>query len=70
MERSFESNKKRVWFREYYQNMKRNKKKHYKDYITARIAQLRDDALKASDPHDRTWYYRLIMELKWVQDYE
>ena len=30
--------------------MKRNKKRHYKDYITARIAQLRDDALKASDP--------------------
>ena len=49
--------------------MRRNKQRHYKDYITARIAQLRDDALKASDPHDRTWYYRLIMELKWVQDY-
>lgn len=50
--------------------MKRNKKKHYKDYITARISQLRDDALKASDPHDRIWYYRLIQELKWIQDYE
>ena len=49
--------------------MRRNKQRHYKDYITARIAQLRDDALKAHDPHDRTWYYRLIMELKWVHDY-
>ena len=28
--------------------MRRNKQRHYKDYITARIAQLRDDALKAS----------------------
>ena len=50
--------------------MKRNRKRHYKDYITARISQLRDDALKASDPHDRIWYYRLIQELKWIQDYE
>ena len=50
--------------------MKRNRKKHYKDYITARIVQLRDDALKASDPHDRVWYYRLISELQMVQEYE
>jgi len=50
--------------------MKRQRKKSKHDYITARIAQLRDDALKASDPHDRVWYYRLIMELKWIQDYE
>jgi len=50
--------------------MKRNRKKSRDEYITARIVQLRDDALKAHDPHDRTWYYRLIMELKWIQDYE
>lgn len=50
--------------------MKRNRQKHYKDYISARIAQLRDDALKASDPHDRVWYYRLISELQMVNEYE
>ena len=50
--------------------MRRNKQRHYKDYITARIAQLRDDALKARDPHDRVWYYRLISELQMVQNYE
>lgn len=50
--------------------MRRNRKKSKHDYITARITQLRDDAMKASDPHDRTWYYRLIMELKLVQEYE
>tara|TARA_X000001316_G_C922051_1_gene36822 strand:- start:1366 stop:1521 length:156 start_codon:yes stop_codon:yes gene_type:complete len=49
--------------------MKRNRKKHFKDYINARIAQLQDDALVASDPHDRVWYYRLISELKMVLDY-
>ncbi len=50
--------------------MRRGKKKSTHEYITARIAQLRDDALRASDSHDRKWYYRLIQELKWVQDYE
>ena len=50
--------------------MRRGKKKSTHEYITARIAQLRDDAIRASDPHDRKWYYRLIQELKWVQDYE
>jgi len=50
--------------------MKRNRQKDYREFITARIAQLRDDALKASDPHDRVWYYRLISELQMVQNYE
>ena len=50
--------------------MKRGRQKSMHDYITARITQLRDDAIKAHDPHDRAWYYRLIMELKWVQNYE
>ena len=50
--------------------MKRNRQKHYKDYISARISQLRDDALKANDPHDRVWYYRLISELQMVNEYE
>ena len=50
--------------------MRRNKPKDYKEFITARIAQLRDDALKAHDPHDRVWYYRLISELQMVQNYE
>ena len=50
--------------------MKRNRQKHYKDFITARIAQLRDDALKAKDPHDRVWYYRLISELQMVYEYD
>ena len=50
--------------------MKRNRKRHYKDYIATRIVQLRDDALKANDPHDRVWYYRLISELQMVQEYE
>lgn len=50
--------------------MKRNREKNYKDYIAVRIAQLQDDALVASDPHDRVWYYRLISELQMVQKYE
>lgn len=50
--------------------MKRNRPKDYKEFITVRIAQLRDDALKAHDPHDRVWYYRLISELQMVQNYE
>jgi len=50
--------------------MKRNRQKDFKDYIATRIVQLRDDADKASDPHDRVWYYRLISELQMVQEYE
>lgn len=50
--------------------MKRNRKKDYKEFIKTRIAQLQDDALVAKDPHDRVWYYRLISELKMVQEYE
>ena len=50
--------------------MKRNKKRSIDEYITTRVKQLREDAVKAHDPHDRTWYYRLIMELKWAQNYE
>ena len=50
--------------------MKRDQKKDKNEYINTRIAQLDEDASKASDPHDRVWYYRLIAELKMVQEYE
>ena len=50
--------------------MKRNRERNYKEFIETRIAQLQDDALVASDPHDRVWYYRLIAELKMVLEYE
>ena len=32
-----------------------------------RIRQLKEDQQKASDPHDRLWYDRLIDELTYVQ---
>jgi len=50
--------------------MRRGKKKSTHDYITARIVQLKDDVRKAKDPHDKKWYWRLIQELKWIQDYD
>jgi len=50
--------------------MKRDRKKDKNEYINVRIKQLDEDAQKASDPHDRVWYYRLISELKMVQRYE
>ena len=50
--------------------MRRARKKDKNEYINARIAQLDEDAARASDPHDRVWYYRLIAELKMVQEYE
>ena len=36
------------------------------EYIKVRIEQLKEDMDKASDPHDKQWYNRLIQELDWV----
>lgn len=36
------------------------------EYINVRIEQLKEDMDKASDPHDKQWYNRLIQELDWV----
>tara|TARA_B100001113_G_C21075086_1_gene607279 strand:+ start:906 stop:1103 length:198 start_codon:yes stop_codon:yes gene_type:complete len=37
-----------------------------KEYVDVRINQLKEDMGKASDPHDKQWYNRLIQELDWV----
>ena len=50
--------------------MRRGKKKSKSEYIKIRIGQLREDVSRASDDHDRKWYYRLIQELKWVNEHE
>lgn len=50
--------------------MRRRKQRSTHEYITARIVQLKDDVRKAKDPHDKKWYWRLIQELKWIQDYD
>jgi hypothetical protein len=44
----------------------RKKKNSVEDYINIRIEQLKADRDKASDPHDKQWYTRLIQELSWV----
>ena len=36
-------------------------------YISSRIEQLKEDKEKASNPHDKAWYNRLIQELDWVE---
>lgn len=46
--------------------MRRNRKKDPAEYIEVRIKQLIDDRKKASDPHDKEWYLRLIGELRYV----
>ena len=50
--------------------MRRGKKKNKSEYIKIRISQLKSDMLKAHDEHDKKWYYRLIQELKWVDEHE
>jgi hypothetical protein len=50
--------------------MRRGKKKSKSEYIKIRIVQLREDIDKASDPMDRKWYWRLIQELKWVEEHD
>ena len=47
---------------------KRQKRHHStREYIDMRIGQLKEDRLKASNPHDVLWYDRLIDELTYVQ---
>jgi len=46
--------------------MRRGKKTTPKEYIEVRIEQLKEDRLKAKDPLDRQWYWRIISELKYV----
>ena len=45
--------------------MRRLKKQN--DYVETRIEQLKEDMVKASNPHDQQWYNRLIQELDWVK---
>jgi len=50
--------------------MRRGKKKTKSEYIKIRINQLKSDILKAHDKKKKKWYYRLIQELKWVDEHE
>ena len=46
--------------------MRRGRSKTKEEYINIRVSQLKEDFKKASNPHDKKWYLRLIEELKWV----
>lgn len=45
----------------------RRGKKNIESYIDARITLLKSDMEKASNPHDKNWYNRLIQELTWAK---
>jgi len=50
--------------------MRRGKKKSKSEYIKIRTAQLKEDMRKAAEPYDKQWYWRIIQELKWVDEHE
>ena len=47
--------------------MRRGTGKDISQYIEIRITQLQEDKARATDPHDRGWYQRLIQELEWAR---
>lgn len=47
--------------------MRRGTGKDIAQYIEIRITQLQEDKARATDPHDRSWYQRLIQELEWAR---
>ena len=47
--------------------MKNNNNNRQQQYISSRIEQLKEDKKKASNPHDKAWYNRLIQELDWAE---
>ena len=67
---SSQSYQERCGQRKHYQDMRRGTRKTKSEYIKIRISQLKSDMLKAHDEHDKKWYYRLIQELKWVDEHE
>ena len=38
------------------------------EYVRVRAQQLRQEADKCGDAHDRAWYYKCAQELEWVLD--
>lgn len=46
--------------------MRRGKGKDVTEYVKHRSEQLLEDMKKASDPHDKQWYLRVIQELQWA----
>ena len=49
--------------------MARQDKPTIHDYIRSRVAQLKTESLKCSDPRDKQWYERMAQELQWCQLY-
>jgi hypothetical protein len=45
----------------------RRVKKAYKDYVNVRCHQLETEAMKCHDEYDRSWYNRIIQELRWAE---
>lgn len=50
--------------------MRRGKGKTKSEYINIRIKQLKQDLKLAQDEYDKHWYWRIIQELKWVDENE
>ena len=45
----------------------RRVKRPYKDYVNVRCHQLETEAMKCNDEYDRSWYNRIIQELRWAE---